>query len=91
MKIKADQIDRLVDDLLKAYRTKQLIVLKANEREVRVKIKDILARNFHEEDQIEEEARGMLASHAGQAREMDQHRLFLLMKQKLAQKKGFIL
>jgi hypothetical protein len=91
MKIKADQIDRLAADLLKAYRTKELVVLKTDESDVRAKIKDILIRNFHEEERIEEEAREMLASHAGQAREMDQHKLFLLMKQRLAQKKGFIL
>jgi hypothetical protein len=91
MKIKADQIDRLAADLLKAYRTKELVVLKTDESDVRAKIKDILIRNFHEEERLEEEAREMLASHAGQAREMDQHKLFLLMKQRLAQKKGFIL
>ena len=91
MKIKADQIDRLVDTLVKAYRTKELIILKTSEGDVRAKIKEILNRNFHEEELIEEEAREILASHAGQTREMDQHKLFLLTKQKLAQKRGFIL
>ncbi|TMA13163.1 MAG: DUF507 family protein [Deltaproteobacteria bacterium] len=91
MKIKADQIDRLTDDLLKAYGAKQLIVLKTSESDVRAKIKNVLNRNFREEELIEEEARQILASHAGQAREMDQHRLFLLTKQRLAQKRGFIL
>ena len=43
---------------------------------------------------IEEEARRMLASHAGrvkQAGEADPYKMFLLIKQKLAQKKGFVL
>ncbi len=94
MKIKPEQTDRLVDEILKAYRAKELIVFKAGEGEVRAKIRDTILRNFHEEEVIEEEAREMLASHAGDVRragEMDQHKMFLLIKQKIAQKKGFVL
>ena len=94
MKIKPEQADRLVDEILKAYRAKELIQFKAAEPEVRAKIRDTIIRNFHEEDVIEEEAREMLASHAGDVRragEMDQHKMFLLIKQKIAQKKGFVL
>jgi hypothetical protein len=94
MKIKPEQLDRLVDDILKAYRAKDLITLKAPETTVRAKIKETLVKNFHDEEAIEEEAREMLASHAGDMRragEMDQHRMFLLIKQKIAQKKGFVL
>lgn len=94
MKIKPEQADRLVDEILKAYRTKELIAFKAGEGEVRAKIRDTILRNFHEEEVIEEEAREMLASHAGDVRragEMDQHKMFLLIKQKIAQKKGFVL
>lgn len=91
MKVKAEQIDRLVDRLLKGYQTKDLIVLKAKEADIRAKIKEILTRNFHEEEAIEEEAREMLASHAGQVKDMDHYKMFLLIKQKLAQKRGFIL
>jgi hypothetical protein len=91
MKIKPEQLDRLADQLLKNYRSKELIVLKAKESEVRSKIKNIVEQNFHEEEVIEEEARKMLASHATQVKEMDHYKMFLLIKQKLAQKKGFIL
>lgn len=91
MKVKAEQIDRLADRLIKSYQTKELIVPKAKENDIRAKIKDILTRNFHEEEIIEEEARAMLASHAGQVKEMDHYKMFLLIKQKLAQKRGFIL
>ncbi len=94
MKIKPEQADRLVDEIVKAYRAKELIKLKAGEPEVRAKIRDTIIRNFHEEDVIEEEAREMLASHAGDMRragEMDQHKMFLLIKQRIAQKKGFVL
>ncbi len=76
---------------MKAYQAKELIMLKAKEHEVRAKIKEIITRNFHEEEVIEEEARQMIASHAGQVKEMDHYKMFLLIKQKLALKKGFVL
>ena len=94
MKIKPEQLDRLVDDVLKAYRGKDLIALKAPEATIRAKIRDTIVKNFHDEEVIEEEARELLASHAGDMRragEMDQHRMFLLIKQKIAEKKGFVL
>jgi len=91
MKVKTEQLDRLAEKLLRHYQTKELITLKAKEAGIRLRIRKILEQNFHEEDLIEEEAREMLASHGPQVKEMDHHRMFLLIKQKLAQKKGFIL
>jgi hypothetical protein len=95
MKIKPEQAEKLADRILKSYRAKEMIVLKAEESAVRDKIKKTILQNFHDEEVIEEEARAMLATHAGQMRqageEMDQHKMFLLIKQKLAEKKGFVL
>ena len=94
MKIKPEQTERLVDQIMKAYHARELIVLKAPETDVRTKIKNIITQNFHEEEAIEEEARQMLAMHAGQVKqagEMDHFKMFLLTKQKLARKKGFVL
>jgi hypothetical protein len=51
----------------------------------------VIAKNFAEEEAIEEEVRNMLASHARVARDMDPYKMFLLAKQKLAARKGFIL
>ena len=91
MKIKPEQIDRLVDRLLKNYRAKDIIVLKMNEATVRAKIAEIIAKNFREEDAIEDEARKVLAAYAREARETDQQKMFILIKEKLAKKKGFVL
>lgn len=91
MKIKAEQVDRLVEQLLQSYQSKALMVPKATEPDIRKKLRAVIAQNFHEEEIIEEEARQMLASHAGEVREMDHYKMFLLIKQKIAQKKGFIL
>jgi hypothetical protein len=91
MKIKPEQINRLVDRLLKNYRTKDMIVLKSDEATVKAKIAAIITKNFRDEDAIEDEARKVLAAHASEARDADQHKMFLMIKQKLAQKRGFVL
>jgi len=91
MKIKPEQLDRLAAQLVAAYRKKDLIVSKATDAELKTKIIEAINRNFVEEDAIEEEARKMLASFAQASKDMDPYKMFLLAKQKLAAKKGFIL
>jgi len=91
MKIKTDQLERLAGTLLSQYKKKELLVAKASDFDIQKKIGEVISKNFAEEDAIEEEARKMLASVAPVSREMDPYKMFLLAKQKLAAKKGFIL
>ena len=91
MKIKPEQLERLVNSLLANYQAKELMIAKTNETELKAKVAAIISQNFAEEDAIEEEARKMLASYARVAKDMDPYKMFLLAKQKLAAKKGFIL
>ncbi len=91
MKIKQEQLERLALALLANYRTKELIIPKSTELELKSKIMAIIKQNFAEEEIIEQEARTMLASYAQGARDVDPYKMFLLAKQKLAAKKGFIL
>jgi hypothetical protein len=91
MKIKQEQLERLALALLANYHAKELIIPKTTEPEMKAKIMAIINQNFAEEEAIEQEARTMLASHAQGARDVDPYKMFLLAKQKLAVKKGFIL
>jgi len=91
MKIKPEQLDRLASQLVDAYRKMELIVSKASNAELNAKVIEAINRNFAEEEAIEEEARKMLASYAQASKDMDPFKMFLLAKQKLAAKKGFIL
>ena len=91
MKIKQEQLERLAIALLANYRAKELIIPKTTEPELKAKIMAIISHNFAEEEAIEEEARAMLASYARAAKDVDPYKMFLLAKQKLAAKKGFIL
>jgi hypothetical protein len=91
MKIKPDQLDKLAKTILENYRAKELIRPKRDDPTILSKIKTVINDNFAEEEAIEEEARKMLAAHAQATREMDHFKMFLIAKQKLAAKKGFIL
>jgi len=91
MKVKQEQLERLAAMLLKAYQEKEVMTAKRTEAETEKAIIGIISQNFAEEEAIEEEARSMLASHGRAARDMDPYKMFLIAKQKLAAKKGFIL
>ena len=91
MKIKQEQLERLAIALLANYRAQELIIPKTTEPELKAKIMAIITHNFAEEEAIEEEARTMLASYARATKDVDPYKMFLLAKQKLAAKKGFIL
>jgi hypothetical protein len=90
MKIKPEQLERLANQLLARYRARQLIVPRSSESEIKAKIVAVVGQNFSEEEALEEEARKMLTQ-VQVGRDMDAYKMFLLAKQKLAAKKGFIL
>lgn len=91
MKIKQEQLERLAGLLLASYKTKELMAAKVSDAQIKGKIAAIISQNFAEEEAIEEEARKVLASYANAAKNMDSHKMFLIAKQKVAAKKGFIL
>jgi hypothetical protein len=91
MKVRQEQLEILAAELLKAYQDRDVITLKRSEAEIKSAIVAIVARNFSEEEAIEEEARKVLAAYGRPARDMDPYKMFLIAKQKLAAKKGFIL
>jgi hypothetical protein len=91
MKIKPAQLERIATLLIASYRSKELIVTRVDDSVLKSTIMEIISQNFAEEEAIEEEARKMLASYGQASRDMDPYKMFLLAKQKLASKKGFIL
>jgi hypothetical protein len=91
MKIKPEQLEQIASLLLANYKTKELLVAKATDQALKKQLNETIAKNFAEEEAIEEETRKMLASVAQASRDMDPYKMFVLAKQKLAAKKGFIL
>jgi len=91
MKIKQGQLEQLATLLLANYNAKDLMRAKGSDDQIKAKIIAIVSENFTQEEAIEEEARKLLAGHASATRDVDSYKMFLLAKQKLAAKKGFIL
>lgn len=91
MKIKPEQLQQIAGLLLASYKKNGLMVSKAADAALKNKIIEVIAKNFAEEEALEAEARKMLATIAQASRDMDPFKMFLLAKQKLAAKKGFIL
>lgn len=91
MKIKPEQLEQIAGLLMANLKTKELMVGKASDQAIKNLLIEIIAKNFAEEEAIEDEARKMLASVAQASRDMDPYKMFILAKQKLAAKKGFIL
>lgn len=91
MKIKPEQLQQIAGLLLASYKKNELMVGKADDAAIKTKIIEVIAKNFAEEEALEAEARKMLATVAQASRDMDPFKMFLLAKQKLAAKKGFIL
>ncbi|HEY1236571.1 MAG TPA: DUF507 family protein [Candidatus Binatia bacterium] len=89
--MKPEQLERFAVLLLKNYHDKDVIVPKADGAALKKAIVEIITQNFAEEDAIEEEARKMLATHIHGSRDVDPYKMFLLAKQKLAAKRGFVL
>ncbi len=84
-------MEQLSNLLVQRYRAKELIVSGAADSELKAKISSVIGANLAAEEAIENEARQMLAAHAGATKDMDPYKMFLIAKQKLAAKKGFIL
>lgn len=91
MKVKTEQLERFAVLLLKNYHDKDVIIPKTHEAALKQAIVEIVTKNLVEEEAIEDEARKMLAAHPQGSRDVDPYRLFLLAKQKLAAKRGFVL
>lgn len=93
MKFSSSEIELLVFRIMHRLKIKKLLQLKAAESKVREKIASIFNQNQAAEEALEEEVRQLLKEHeaAFASGQMDYHKMFLMVKKKLAKEKGFIL
>jgi len=91
------QIERVAEGLVRRLVQAQLLEPRVAEDAIRTRFAAILARNFEEEAEIEREAaaeaeRLVRKGAPGVRREdLDQRRVEQLVKQRLAEKRGFVL
>jgi len=81
----------LAQGLVNQYRQKDFIVVRQDDAQLKLVIGEVLNRNFEEEEKIEKEARELMSSHSGEGSNLDTHKAMLLIKRRLAEKRGFVL
>jgi hypothetical protein len=85
------QIDALANHLVEGLISRGVIKPKADASELVACVIELMSANFETEAQIEDEAERMAAEQARLNRALDADRLRVMIKQRLAEKKGFTL
>ena len=93
MKLSKDRIGILTRELVKRLTAGRYIVVDIPESELTRKITEIITEELMMEDRIEAEARQILKSYESdiQKGDVDSHKMFLMIKKKLAKERGIIL
>lgn len=90
MRFSDEQIHRIAEKLLDALLAGGGASLKAERGRVGARIEEIIRRNLDEETALDREARRLLEAHLQSAPAgIDQQKLFLMIKKKLAEERGF--
>ena len=93
MKINNEQIRYLCQRVFDELKAKGVLVLKVEENVIVKRMMDEMEKNFKEEENIDAEAKKMLAQYKDQisGAGMNQSKLFAMLKKEIAKKKGFVL
>lgn len=92
MKLTSGQIQRISEKILNQWKTQGLITFKVDEKIVLKTIVDTITNNFKQEEQLDSDVNQLMDSmeqqHEGQ---FQRHRMFPMLKQKLAKERKFVL
>ncbi len=92
MKLTTSQIQRLSEKILNHWKNQNIITLKVDEKVILQTIIDAITQDFKREEQLEQEVNGLMdqmeREHEGQ---FQRHRMFPMLKQKLAKERKIIL
>lgn len=92
MKLTTSQIQRLSEKILNQWKNQNIITLKVDEKIVLQTIVDAITQDFKREEQLEHEVNGLMdqmeKEHEGQ---FQRHKMFPMLKQKLAKERKIIL
>ncbi|MFH1223234.1 MAG: DUF507 family protein [Pseudomonadota bacterium] len=93
MKLDQKQIHHICEKVLNELKSKGVIVFKSDEKAVLKRMIDEFEKNLRDEAAIDAEAKKMMQQYQAQIQggEMNQSKLFMMIKKELAKKKGFIL
>lgn len=92
MKLTTSQIQRVSEKILKQWKGQNLITFKVDEKIVLKTIVDAITLNFKKEEQLDQDVKALMdqmeREHEGQ---FQRHKMFPMLKQKLAKERKFIL
>ncbi|MBY0554626.1 DUF507 family protein [bacterium] len=92
MKLSTSQIQRLSEKILKQWKTQGLITFKVDEKIVLKTIVDAITADFKREEQLDQDVQALMdqmeREHEGQ---FQRHKMFPMLKQKLAKERKIIL
>ncbi len=92
MKLTTSQIQRLSEKILKQWKTQNLITFKVDEKVVLQTIVDAITADFQREEQLDRDVNALMdqmeRDHEGQ---FQRHKMFPMLKQKLAKERKVIL
>ncbi len=93
MKLSKERIGILARDLVKGLTSRHCIALDIPESELGNKISQIITEDLIKEERLEAEVRQILKSHESEIQrgDADFHKMFLMIKRKLAKERGIIL
>ena len=92
MKLTTSQIQRVSEKILKQWKAQNLITFKVDEKIVLKTIVDVITLNLKKEKQLDQDVKSLMdqmeREHEGQ---FQRHKMFPMLKQKLAKERKFIL
>lgn len=92
MKLTTSQIQRLSDKILNQWKSQGLITFKVDEKIVLKTIVDAITADFKREEQLDQDVQALMdqmeREHEGQ---FQRHRMFPMLKQKMAKERKIIL
>jgi hypothetical protein len=92
MRLQPPQIDRLVRNILDRLKEKNLIEYKASEKDVLARAVTLVTEDFKREDDLVKEVHKMMDELEKQnPGGFERHKMFPLLKQRLAKQKGIVL
>ena len=92
MKLNQNQIDSLVRRVLLGVESKKLVTFNKNKEAILKQGREILLKDYEKETQLEHEVMGMLDQlEREQTDQFERHKMFKMLKKKVADEKGFVL
>ena len=91
MRLSQNQIQRIVQHLLREIKSSETTEVKVDDDVLKSKILDVINKNIEEEAKLDQLVDGMMDQLEKQNADFQRYKMFPLLKKKLAEQRGFIL